>query len=40
MIEKTILFFSVILLAANTSADAYRRKLNEGYEFYKNGDYD
>lgn len=40
MIDKTLLFFSIILLAANASADEYRSKVNEGYEFYKNGDYD
>ena len=40
MIDKTLLFFSVILLAANTSADEYRSKVNEGYDYYKNGEYD
>ena len=40
MNNKVISFFIVIILAATASGDEYRSKVNEGYEYYKNGEYD
>lgn len=39
MNDKTLLFFLVISFAAPASADEYRNRINEGYEYYKNGEY-
>jgi hypothetical protein len=42
MIKKIFLyaFVSVILAAISVSADEYRDKVNKGYEYYRNGEYD
>ncbi len=40
MNNKVISFFIVIFLAATASGDEYRSKVNEGYEYYRNGEYD
>ncbi len=39
MNDKTLLFFLVISFATTASGDEYRSKINEGYEYYKNGEY-
>ena len=40
MNDKMLLFLLVISFAAGASADEYRSKINEGYEYYKNREYD
>ncbi len=40
MSNKVISFFIVISFAATASGDDYRSEVNEGYEYYKNGEYD
>ena len=40
MNDKILLFFLIVSFAANASGDEYRSKINEGYEYYKNGEYD
>jgi Ca-activated chloride channel family protein len=40
MNDKTLLFLLVMSFAASASGDEYRSKINEGYEYYKNGEYD
>lgn len=40
MNDKMLSIFIVISFAAIAWGDEYRSKVNEGYEYYKNGDYD
>ncbi len=40
MNNKVISFFIVMFFAATASGDEYRSKVNEGYEYYRNGEYD
>ncbi len=40
MNNKVISFFIVMFFAATAWGDEYRSKVNEGYEYYRNGEYD